>query len=243
VSHAAGDPPLVDIEALTIRPHGEAILDGVTLEIARGDAHVVIGPNGAGKSTLIKAILGLAAFDGRIVMNWRGDGTIGYVPQSFPIDPTLPVTVRDFLGLTRQRRPVCLGINQSTGRRIAGLLARVGMTGKERRPLAVLSGGELRRVLLAHALDPEPEFLILDEPASGLDEASARWLEEALVTIRNQRRTTILMVSHDHDQVRRIADRVTLLDRHVVASGSPDTVLGDGQAAAQLSPYVREGVR
>ena len=218
------DAVLVQIENLTIRRNREAILDQVSIRIARHSAHVIVGRNGAGKSTLILAMLGQTAFDGRIVINWQGSGAIGYVPQTFAIDSTLPVTVEDFLALTRQRMPVSLGIRRATRTRIADLLARVGLSGCERRPLAVLSGGELRRVLLAHALDPEPELLILDEPGSGLDEASAAWLDETLLALRDARRTTIVMVSHDSDRVRRIADRVTVLDRRVIAEGSPDDV-------------------
>jgi zinc transport system ATP-binding protein len=75
--------------------------------------------------------------------------------------------------------------------------------------MSVLSGGELRRVLLANALDPLPELLILDEPATGLDEASSRWLEDTLQSLKND--LTVLMVSHDSQQVRRVADRVTVL--------------------------------
>ncbi len=215
---------LVEIDALTIRRHGEAILEDVTINVARSSAHVVVGRNGAGKSTLIAAILGQMAFDGRIVMHWQGTGAVGYVPQTFPIDPTLPVTVQDFLALTRQRLPVALGITRHARERIAELLRRVGLAGRERRPLAMLAGGELRRVLLAHALDPEPELLILDEPGSGLDQASAEWLDDTLVAMRDERRTTIVMVSHDSERVRRIADRVTLLDRRVIAEGSADAV-------------------
>jgi len=225
-------PVLVEIRNLTIRRHGEAILDDVAIDVARSSAHVVVGRNGAGKSTLISAMLGQIAFDGRIVMHWQGTGAIGYVPQTFPIDPTLPVTVQDFLALTRQRMPVALGITRSARERIADLLRRVGLSGRERRPLAVLSGGELRRVLLAHALDPEPELLILDEPGSGLDQASAEWLDDTLVAMRDERRTTIVMVSHDSDRVRRLADRVTLLDRRVVAEGSAHDVF---EAAAELA--------
>jgi zinc transport system ATP-binding protein len=210
---------------VTVRRHRELLLDGVAIEVARGALHVIAGPNGAGKSTLLAAILGLIEFEGRIVLNWQGSGAIGYVPQTFPIDSTLPVTVEDFLALTRQRRPVCLGIGRRTRAVIAALLGRVGLSGLERRPLAALSGGELRRVLLAHALDPEPELLILDEPGSGLDEASAQWLDGALAAMKRERRTTIVMVSHDFDRVRRLADCVTLLDRHVVAEGAPDRVL------------------
>jgi zinc transport system ATP-binding protein len=225
VSQEAVDPAIVDIDGVTIRRHQEALLDAVCIRVERGALHVIVGPNGAGKSTLLLALLGQIAFDGRIVLNWRRDGAIGYLPQSFPIDPTLPVTVEDFLALTRQRRPVCLGVGRRAKRVIASLLARVGLPGLERRPLAVLSGGELRRVLLAHALDPEPELLILDEPGSGLDDASARWLEDTLLAMKRDRRTTVLMVSLDVERVRRVADRVTLLDRRVLADGTPDAVL------------------
>jgi zinc transport system ATP-binding protein len=245
VSEETPGPPLVEIDALTIRRNREAILDRVSLQIARGALHAVVGPNGAGKSTLLLALLGQIGFDGRIVMNWRGAGAIGYVPQTFAIDPTVPVTVEDFLALTRQRRPVCLGVGARARASIERLLARVGLSGLERRPLAVLSGGELRRVLLAHALDPEPELLILDEPASGLDDASARWLEDALMAMKRERRSTILMVSHDVERVRRMADRVTLIDRHLVSDGTPDEVIDAAGSTfdAVLARRERQGVR
>jgi zinc transport system ATP-binding protein len=222
---AEAQDSLLEIDHLAIRRNLEALVDDASLHVRRGSLHVIVGPNGAGKSTLVSAVLGLIPFSGRIVLNWHRSGAIGYVPQSFAVDPTLPVTVEDFLALTRQRRPVCLGLSTKTRRAVSSLLGRVGLSGLDRRPLAVLSGGELRRVLLAHALDPEPELLILDEPTSGLDEAAGRWFEETLETIKRAGRTTILMVSHDLDQVRRVADRVTVLDRRIVAEGPVADVL------------------
>jgi zinc transport system ATP-binding protein len=219
---------LLEIDALTVRRHQEALLDQVTLRVCRGTVHVVVGPNGAGKSTLLAAMLGEIAFDGRIVLNWIGPGTIGYVPQSFAVDPTLPVTVADFLALTRQRRPVCLGLSAATRKIVASLLDRVGLAGLDRRPLAALSGGELRRVLLAHALDPAPELLVLDEPAAGLDESAVRILDDTLLALKRGGKTTVLMVSHDLEQVRRVADRVTVLDRRVVAEGAVDILANAG---------------
>ena len=236
------DPPIAELDGVTIRRHREQLLDHVSLRVARASLHALVGPNGAGKSTLVAALLGQTAFDGRIVLNWRDNGAIGYVPQSFPIDPTLPVTVEDFLALTRQRRPVCLGLGRRVRTQIAQLLERVGLVGLERRPLAVLSGGELRRILLAHALDPQPELLILDEPGSGLDEASGQWLEETLAALKRERRTTILMVSHDFERVRRLADQVTVLDRRVVADGPPERVLA-GRGDDRLVPFRREARR
>lgn len=216
---------LVDVQRVTVRQNREAILDDVTFAVRRGSIHAIVGGNGAGKSTLLTAILGQRPFDGEIAMDWSGDGTIGYVPQTFPIDATLPVTVVDFLALTRQRRPVCLGVSTSTRQRIVRLLDRAAIAALVDRPLASLSGGELRRVLLVHALDPEPELLILDEPAAGLDDASAREFEDTLLTLRASGQTTILIVSHDLDQVRRIADRVTILDRRVIADDRAETAL------------------
>jgi zinc transport system ATP-binding protein len=131
------------------------------------------------------------------------------VPQQFHVDRTLPVTVADFLALSRQRRPVCFGIAPGTRTRISRLLDRVKLAAFDDRPLSALSGGELRRVLLANALDPLPELLMLDEPATGLDESSSRWLDDTLTSLKGE--MTVLLVSHDADQVQRIADRVTHL--------------------------------
>jgi zinc transport system ATP-binding protein len=232
---AGAGPPLLEVRDLWVRRGGEALLERVNLTVERGALHVLVGPNGAGKSTLLAAILGQTAFAGRIVARWRDDGRIGLVPQSFAVDRTLPVTVADFLALTRQRRPVCLGIGAAARARVAALLARVGLPGFEARPLSVLSGGELRRVLLAHALDPLPELLLLDEPASGLDEAAARRFEQVLVALCRDDGVTVLMVSHDLAQARRLADRVTVLARTVRADGPAAEVLAGGLAQAELT--------
>jgi zinc transport system ATP-binding protein len=241
MSPSAVEPPLVEVADLTVRRGRETLLAGVSLAVRRGSVHAVVGPNGAGKSTLLMAVLGQTAFSGRITLNWQRSGRSGYVPQSFAVDATLPVTVADFLALSRQRGPVCLGLGAATRRRISGLLDRIGLHGYERRQLSVLSGGELRRVLLVNALDPVPELLILDEPASGLDQSAARSLEEALHALKGT--VTVLMVSHDLGQVRRVADRVTALDRAVVSDGPVADALSDDVAALLASAGRREGER
>jgi zinc transport system ATP-binding protein len=202
---------LLEVSDLTVRHAREILLSNVSFSVERGALHALVGPNGAGKTTLLSAVLGLTPFTGRIVAHWERTGRIAYVPQQFHVDRTLPVTVADFLALTRQTRPVCFGIAPATQKRISLLLERVGLKGFERRLLSVLSGGELRRVLLANALDPLPELLILDEPAGGLDETAARWLDETLMSLKGE--MTVVMVSHDSAQVRRIADQVTVLQR------------------------------
>jgi zinc transport system ATP-binding protein len=202
---------LLEVSDLTVRHGREVLLSNISFSVRRGSLHALVGPNGAGKTTLLTAILGLTPFSGRIVAHWEGSGRISYVPQQFHVDRTLPVTAADFLALSRQKRPVCFGITPTARQRISLLLDRVGLKGFESRLLSVLSGGELRRLLLANALDPLPELLILDEPAGGLDETAARWLDETLSSFKGE--MTVVMVTHDSEQVRRIADHVTVLER------------------------------
>jgi zinc transport system ATP-binding protein len=232
----SGEPPaqsdivavgrsILVVAGLSVRRREHTILSDVSLEVARGDIHLIVGPNGAGKTTLLLAVLGQTAFTGRILGDWKRGGTIGYVPQSFTVDRTLPITVEDFLGLTRQRRPVCFGLGRATKAQVFELLERAGIPGTANQLLSVLSGGELRRLLLAHALDPLPELLILDEPAAGLDQAASRALEETLLAVCRQQGVTVLMVSHDLEQARRIADHVTVLNRIVIADGAAESAL------------------
>ena len=239
MSGEVDEPPLLEFVEVSIRRNREQLLAAVSLAVRWRTIHAIVGPNGAGKTTLLSALLGEIPFEGRIVANWRSEGRIGYVPQTFAVDPSLPVTVQDFLALTRQRQPVCFGVRPSTRRRVADLLRKVGVAGLEPRPLSVLSGGELRRVLLANAVDPIPELLILDEPASGLDEGGMRLFEELLRALRESG-CTVLMVSHHIDQVRRVADWVTVLDRSIVTEGPPAEMLALDRVRA-LIPSAGEG--
>ena len=223
--------PLLEVTALTMMREGRAIVENVSLRVARRSIHVVVGPNGGGKSSVIEAILGQVAFTGSVVLRSSASGRIGYVPQTFPVDPTLPITVAELLALSRQKLPVCLGVRARTRAIIAKLLERVGLAGIEDRRLGALSGGELRRVLLAQAIDPAPELLVLDEPGSGLDAASVTRLEAVVREARDEHGATVLMVSHDLDQVRRVADAVTWIDRTVQREGSPATVLAGAAPA------------
>lgn len=221
-------PPVVEIRDLTVARDGRRAISAVTLDVVPGSVHLLVGPNGAGKSTLFGALLGLIEFSGSIRFHWRASARIGYVPQSFSVDRTLPLTVGEFLALPRQRRPVCVGIARRA--RLQAVLQRVGLPGFLGRSLGALSGGELQRVLLANAIDPVPELLLLDEPASGLDEMAVRQFEAVVLALTRDAGTSVLMVSHDLGQVRRIADRVTLIDKTVRRTGVPADVLADDLA-------------
>jgi zinc transport system ATP-binding protein len=223
---------VLEIANLTVYRERRELLSDVSLSVGQGSVHLLVGPNGAGKSTLFAAVLGLVEFSGTIRFNWQRGGRIGHLPQSFAVDRTLPLTVAEFLALSRQRRPVCVGVARRARRRIDELLAQVGLAGFGKRPLGALSGGELQRVLLANAIDPAPELLLLDEPASGLDETALTQFEAVLLALARDAGTAALMVSHDLAQVRRVADQVTLIDRVVRRSGAPAAVLADNLAAS-----------
>jgi zinc transport system ATP-binding protein len=187
--------------------------------------------NGSGKSTLLAAMLGQVEFAGTIVRRVRGD-VVGYVPQTFVADRTMPITVEEFLALSRQAWPACLGVTRDVRKRISELLARVNLPGMQRRRLGELSGGELRRVLIANAIDPVPELLLCDEPATGLDPASVETFDRLLAELRDTHGTTVVMVSHDRAQVRRVANRVTLVEGGIKDSGQPAKVLERAGEAA-----------
>ncbi|HVV84482.1 MAG TPA: ATP-binding cassette domain-containing protein [Kofleriaceae bacterium] len=222
---SAGDRIALELDRVTVRRERRVVLDRVSLTVAPGTVHAVVGPNGAGKSTLIAAVLGQVAFEGRIRLHLRGNGRVAYVPQGFDADRTLPITIAEFLALPRQRRPICFGVARALRPRIGALLERVGLAGMERRRLGELSGGELRRVLIANALEPSPEVLLCDEPATGLAADAVGQLDRLLRELARDAGAAVLLVSHDAAQVERVADRCTLLEIAVKATGRPAEIL------------------
>lgn len=204
--------PLLELEQVGVARGGVTLLEAISFAVERGEIHGLVGHNGAGKSTLLQALLGLLPFTGRVRFHWVAEGRVGYVPQRLHLDPHLPITVGDFLAASRQRWPVCWGLSRERRAQVQRLLAGVGLEGHQDRPLGALSGGELQRVLFAHALDPQPELLILDEAAAGLDPDAERRFE-VLVKGAQSQGVTVLLVAHDQGQLGRLCDRVTVLAR------------------------------
>ena len=152
------DQAILKLREVSVHRQGETLLDRVSLEVNRGEIITFIGPNGAGKSTLVKTALGLMRPSTGSVSVLPGL-RIGYVPQNVQLDPSLPVSVERFLQLSES----------STESAMQEVLDLVGASTILARNLRDISGGEMRRVLLARALLPNPELLILDEPTSGVD--------------------------------------------------------------------------
>jgi zinc transport system ATP-binding protein len=226
--------PSIEFERVNLTLGATSILEDVTFEVQASTIHCIVGANGGGKTSLVRSLLGQMPHSGRITIRWRGNRVIGYVPQSLDFDKSLPITVRDFLAMTTQRRPVFLGVSRARRAEIDRTLARVGLAGKLTAKLGSLSGGERQRVLLAQALIPEPALLVLDEPTTGLDVAGKKILESTIVEFVRAGGTAV-WINHDIGQVGKIADAVTYVDRRVLLDGAPRDVLASG-AAARLFP-------
>ena len=205
--------PLVELRGVDVSVGGHAALHGIDMSISRGEIVTVVGPNGSGKTTLMRTILGaLRPVRGRLT---RAPGlAVGYVPQALRVDATLPMTAERFLSLPR-RRPRA---------DVRAALDRAGAAEVAGRPLAGLSGGQARRVMLARALMDAPDLLILDEPTAGLDQPGAAAFYREIERVRRTEGCAVLMVSHELHVVMAASDRVICLNGHVCCQGAPALV-------------------
>ena len=224
-----GDACCLRVQEMSVRIGNEQILHDVNMHVHCGELVALIGPNGAGKSTFLKAVLGQRDYDGVIAFSSPGERNrrprIGYVPQSPNFDPGDPVTVADLFACCMSKRPACLGLSKAMKEKVSECLARVHGEDLIHKRVGTLSGGELQRVLLALALEPLPNILILDEPLSGVDVEGMSSLMEMLDEIRKTYDLSILMTTHDFSVLDKYADQVVLLDKTILAQGSAKEVL------------------
>jgi len=213
--------PLVSIQGLHKSFGGGArVLDGVSLAIGAGETVALVGRSGAGKSTLARCVIGLETADGGDV---RIDGRV-FEPrrraqrrlvQMVWQDPVPSLSPYQTVGASIREPLDGFGIADSGARdaRVRELMRSVGLAPElaARRPHE-LSGGECQRIVLARALAPDPRLLVLDEPLSALDPPSQATIVPLLQEVARQASRAVLLISHDLTAVRRLADRVALLD-------------------------------
>jgi zinc transport system ATP-binding protein len=213
-------PPVLEVKDLTVRFPGSLALDRVSFAIEKEAIIAVIGPNGSGKTTLLKAILGLVPYDGEIRVLSRPVRQVlpqlGYVPQRFAFDPSFPLTVEEFISLT------CRTPERLPAR---GVLDEVGMKEFQGKLIGELSGGQLQRVLLAHALLHRPRILFLDEAISGIDIEGQSDFYTTIQRLNREHGVTVMMVSHEISMVYKFADRIICLNRDLVCHGDTRAAL------------------
>jgi zinc transport system ATP-binding protein len=204
------------------------IVRGVDLTVRQGEAVAVLGSNGSGKTTLARGLLGLATvLDGEVevldapVGRLRERGRVGYVPQRHTVTGAVPATVREVVGVGRLAR---LGLfrrlRPADRAAVADAVAAVGLSDRMGDPVASLSGGQQRRVLVARALAAEPELLIMDEPTAGVDAASQEALAAVLARV-SATGTTLVVVTHETGPLSGVLSRAVVVDHGRISYDGP----------------------
>lgn len=209
---------LFSLKNVSYRVDGKDILLGITVDIGRGEYIGIIGPNGGGKTTLIRLMLGLETpTEGTIAVNIARE-KIGYVPQRASSgDVTFPATVLEVV----ESGVICNDPHQS----VHDAMKLTGVTKLSRQRIGTLSGGERQRVMIARALAGNPEVLFLDEPTAAIDPGSQEEFYTFLRKLHDEKKLTIVMISHDTDAISHEVERVLCLNRHLVCHGHPDDVV------------------
>lgn len=230
---------IVSLEEVGFSYGGDLILETADLAIKRNEFAWIVGPNGGGKTTLVKILLGLLKPQrGRVSVfgttPLAARRRIGYMPQHAQLDPRFPVTVMDVAMMGRcaggfKIGPYSLSDRKATMR----ALDLVGLSDRVRVPLASLSGGQQRRLLIARALASEPELLVLDEPTANLDRQVERELFNILRMLNKT--LTIIMVSHDPAFVSDFVEQVICVNR-TVAVHPTTAVLGESMIELYGAP-------
>ena len=217
---------MLRVEDVTVRFGEKVAVDGVKVEVTRGEVLAVLGPSGSGKSTLLRVICGLQQPDeGRVLLGGENITStpphqrgIGLVFQDHALFHHKDVAGNVGFGLRmRGEAP------PEAGRRTTELLDLVGLAGFEHRSVATLSGGEQQRVALARALAPEPRVLLLDEPLGSLDRRLRDRLLEDLGALFAELDVTAIYVTHDQAEAFALGDRVAVMrEGQVVQIGTAD---------------------
>ena len=234
-AHRAGGDTLVRLDRVYKGFGTLRVLNGVDLEIKRGQTTVVIGPSGTGKSVLIKLIVGLLKPDrGEVYFDGKRVDTM---------TPAELVEVRKEIGFLFQMSALfdSMDVGQNVefplvehtdmtaaerDERVDRVLRMVGLSGLQRKWPGSMSGGQQKRVALARAIVLEPMMVMYDEPTTGLDPIRADLINELIIALNTKFGITSIVVTHDMASAAKIADRMLLLyDGNIICDGDPETFL------------------
>jgi zinc transport system ATP-binding protein len=202
---------LLKVSDLSVKLQNQTILDNVSFKLKKGTALAVVGPNGAGKTMFFRALLNLVPYTGKI--EWFEKVKIGYVPQNITVDD-IPISVKEFLSF-RNHADVETSLSY----------VRLNNKHVEGKTLGILSGGELRRVLIAWALADNPDVLLFDEPTSGVDLGSEEPIFAMLSELKKKKGITLLLITHDVHIVREYSDHLLALNRCITFFGSSKKIM------------------
>lgn len=225
--------PVVNVQNLTVFRGKYQAVESVSFQVFPGSNTAIIGPNGAGKSTLIQAILGLIPYQSGYIeilgrqlkdlgKHWQ---KISYIPQKLPFERSFPLTVGELVSLGWWQG----GLMKSREKLMAveKALVQVGLQNHAKQRIGSLSGGELKRVLLAYCLVQPRRLLVLDEVMAGVDITGEIEFAELLANLHNEKGFSILQISHDLDMVSRYCDQVICMNRRLLCQGKPSVALDE----------------
>lgn len=219
------------IENLNVSFGRIPILRGIDLHFNCREILAVIGPNGAGKTTLLRAIIGEIPSTGKVTFLVKGTSgrrpRIGYVPQKINFDIDSPISVLDIVSTAITKDPVWMRIKKGVREEAAAILRRVDSERLIDKQIGELSGGELQRVLLAMAMTPVPDLLLLDEPISAVDAKGISLFYDIVHNLKRHHDISIIVVTHNLAGITPYADRMVLLNQKVIAEGTPNEVMAD----------------
>jgi len=205
----------LEVKNLSVKFDGNEVLKDISFSLPEGTITALIGPNGAGKTVLLKTILGLHNYQGEIKIFGENHlqklDLIGYVPQYYAIDPSLPLTVFEFLKLTKNDEE-----------RINQVLKETDIENLKNKIISRLSGGQFERVLFARAILHQPKILFLDEPTLGLDPQTRNHIWSYIKELNDKEQMTIFFTTHYIDEAEKMAQNVAIIDYgKIIAQGSP----------------------
>lgn len=190
---------LLKVENLNVILQNQTVLSRISFNVKKGSTIAILGPNGAGKSVLLRTLLNRFPYTGKI--EWTETPRIGYVPQNVSVTD-IPVTVKEFLSMGKKAD-------------LDEVLTIVRITDKSilNKRLGVISGGQLRRILIAWALIDEPNVLFLDEPTTGIDMDSEEPIYLMLDELKKTREITIFLITHDIHIVQEYTDNLLAINK------------------------------
>lgn len=246
------DFPILKVEGLTVYQGSYLAVRDVSMELHQGTNTAIVGPNGAGKSTLVQAILDLIPRSaGSIEIFGRPITRLGnfrhqlaYMPQNFIFDRSFPISVGELVGLGWVSSSSSNLFNMGDiGRRnreklaaVSEALHRTDAYHLHHQAIGTLSGGQLKRVLLAYCLVVKRKLLVLDEAFAGVDVQGVADFYTLLNDLKHEEGWTVLQVSHDIDMVNHYCDRVICLNQTIVCTGVPEVALSPQNLLATYGP-------
>jgi len=203
---------ILEVENLSVKLGGREIIKNLSFKVKEGEIVTILGPNGAGKTTLLKALLGMLPYKGKI--RWEKGIKKGYVPQRLPFVRDFPLTVKEFFKL-----------KESSESKINKIVESMKLKKFLERKIGNLSSGEFQRTLIAWALLKNPKVLLFDEPIAGIDISGEETIYSLLLKLKEKRKLTILLVTHDLSVVFKFASYVICLNKQPICQGYPKKVL------------------